>query len=590
MPLTNEQIASLFEDMAALLEIKGDTIFKIRAYQRAARAIGPLSFPLDDAVHNGMNLKELPGIGDAISKKVQELVTTGEVQAYERLKAELPEGILTLMNIPGIGPRTASLISRELGASTIDAVERAALDGRLAEFPRMGEKTAQNILRHIRSLRTKDQRMPIGEALPVAEGVISALKLACPAMGPITYAGSLRRWKETVGDIDIIGTSQDPGAVTEAFARLPMVQEVLGQGSKKASVVVSPGLQVDLRIVDGESFGAMVQYFTGSQQHNLRLRDYANQMGLSLNEYGVTVLETGTLEKYSDEEAFYARLGLPLIPPEIREGLWELDLARRDHLPRLVQMSDLKGDLHVHSDWTDGQDSLESMISAAADRGYQYLALTDHSGGRGIANGLTADRLLHQMEALRSLEDRYPIKVLYGSEVDIRADGSLDYPDDFLEGLDVVVASVHSSLGQDAPTMTRRLIRAMEHPCVTVIGHPTCRLLGSRQPVELDMEAVFQSARETGTALEINSSPERLDLRDSHVLRAQELGVPLVISTDAHTITRLDMMRFGVGVARRGWCEAEDILNTLPAGELLAFLETPKSRRTSLLASRKPEG
>ena len=586
MPTSNEEIADLFENLATLLEMKGDSIFKIRAYQRASRTISQLPFSLELAATDGKALKGIPGIGDAISNKIQEMVNTGRVQTYERLKGELPDGVLTLMNVPGIGPKTAMLMAQELGATTVESVEKAIHDGRLAALPRMGEKTTQNILRHIRSLRTKDHRMPLGQALAVAERVILALRESCPGIGEISSAGSLRRWKETVGDIDIMGTAEDPDPVMDTLVSLPAVQEVIARGPKKTSVVVEPGLQVDLRIVEADSYGAMLQYFTGSQQHNIRLRDYANQRGLSLNEYGITQVETGKLEKYADEEGFYARLGLPLIPPEIREGLWELDLAEQRGLPELVEVSDIKGDMHVHSEWSDGRDTLERMVQAAVGCGYEYVALTDHSAGRGIANGLSEEKLLQQIEALRSMGERYPIKILCGSEVDIRADGSLDYPDQLLDRLDVVVASVHSSMGQDSAKMTQRVIAAMHNPHVTVIGHPTCRLLGSREPVDVDMEALCRAALETGTALEINAAPERLDLKDTHVLRAKEMGVPLMISSDSHSYAHLDHIRFGVAVARRGWCEATHIVNTLAGDMFQAFIKTPKPRRMSVFADR----
>ena len=587
MPASNEDIAELFENMAALLEMKGDTVFKIRAYQRAARTIENLPFVVEQAATDGMDLKSVPGIGKAISEKIHELIGTGQVQTYEKLKGELPKGVLTLMNIPGVGPKTAILIAKESGSGTIESVEEAILDGRIAALPRLGDKTAQNILRQIRTLRTKDQRVPIGQALPAAQRIISELRQRCPDLKHISAVGSLRRWRETIGDIDIMATAGDSDQVMDTLAELDGVQQVLVHGPKKTSVVVEPGLQVDLRIVEDDSFGAMLQYFTGSQQHNIRLRDYANQQGLSLNEYGITHLDTGALEKFADEERFYGRLGLPLIPPEIREGVWELEAAAKKTLPALVQISDIKGDLHVHSDWSDGHDPIEQMVEAAVHHGYQYIALTDHSAGRGVANGLSNDRLLQQVEILRSLDERYPLKVLCGSEVDIRADGSLDYPDELLERLDVVVASVHSAMGQDSRQMTERVITAMQNPHVTIIGHPTCRLLGKRDPVELDIETLFRSALETGTALEINAAPERLDLKDSHVLRAVELGVPLVISTDAHSETQLEHVQFGIGVARRGWCEARHVINTLPVEDFLAFIHAPKPQRMAILGERQ---
>ena len=425
-----------------------------------------------------------------------------------------------------------------------------------------------------------------GRRRPRISCAISALcaprTSAC--LGQISPAGSLRRWQETVGDIDIMATENGPLRAMDALVTLPMVQEVLGHGPKKSSVVLEPGLQVDLRIVEADSFGAMIQYFTGSKQHNIRLRDYANQKGLSLNEYGITSLETGFLEKFGREEDFYERLGLQYIPPEIREGLWEIGMAEERALPELVQVSDIKGDLHVHSDWSDGHDPLEQMLQAAVDQGYEYVALTDHSSGRGIANGLSPERLLQQIQTLADLQKHYPIKVFSGSEVDIRADGTLDYPDELLEKLDVVVASVHSAMGQSEEKMTQRVIKAMENPHVTAIGHPTCRLLGSREPVDVDMEALFKAAVETGTSLEINGTPERLDLKDLHVLTARERGVPLIITTDSHAQGHLEKMRFGVAVAGRGWCEARHIVNTLPLEDFLGFLRTPKPRRMEYLA------
>ncbi|MCH8224882.1 MAG: DNA polymerase/3'-5' exonuclease PolX [Chloroflexi bacterium] len=590
MTVSNEAIAELFENMGTLLEMKGDTVFKIRAYQRAARTIGQLSFPLEQAVQDGMDLKKIPGVGRAISDKIKELLQTGQVSAHQRLLSELPEGVLTLMDIPGIGPKTAMLIAKDLGVSTIQGVEQAARDGSMAALPKLGEKAAENILRHIQTLGTKDRRTPIGQALPLAEEIIAALRNRCSTIGDLFPAGSLRRWEETIGDIDLVGTSSQPEEAAEALVSLPMVQQVLVHGPKKTSVVVEPGIQVDIRLCEPESFGALLQYFTGSQQHNIRLRDYANRRGLSLNEYGITDLKTDAVDHFADEAAFYQRLGLPYIPPELRTGTWELEAAQNDDLPDLVQAGDLKGDLHLHSEWSDGSDPMEKMVEAAMDQGYEYMALTDHSSGRGIANGLSPQRLADQIGLLHALQDRYPISILCGSEVDIRADGTLDYSDELLGQLDVVVASVHSAMGQDSDTMTRRIIKAMEHPAVTIIGHLTTRLLGQREPVQLDLEAILQAARATGTALEINASPERLDLKDTHAHRARELGVPLVISTDSHHHAHLGKRRFGVAVARRAWCEPVHILNTLPRDQFLRFIRTPKPARLEVFDARLKQG
>ena len=587
MAPTNEQIAELFENMGSLLEMKGDTIFKIRAYQRAARIIEQLSSPLAQAVENGEDLTKIPGVGKAISEKIAEFIGTGQVAAYQRLLEELPTGVLDLKDIPGIGPKTAVAIGVELGISTVEGVAEAAADGRLAGLPRMGQKAADRILRHIEAFQAIGSRTPIGQALPIAEEVIAALRKQCPEIGPLFPAGSLRRWEETIGDIDLIGTAPDPEAVGDALVALPMVKDVLVHGPKKTSVVVESGMQIDLRIGEPGTFGALLQYFTGSQQHNIRLRDYANRKGLLLNEYGIINTETGKVEEFADEEGFYARLGLPWMPPELRTGVYELDAGLADSLPRLIQATDLKGDLHLHSEWSDGNDPIELMIEATEAQGYEYMALTDHSASLGVANGLTNERLESQISLLRSMQKNYDITILCGSECDIRANGDMDYPDEILAQLDWVVASVHSAMGQDQATMTARIIKAMEHPSVTIIGHLTTRLLGQREPVEFDLEAVLQAARNTGTALEINASPERLDLKDTHAYRARELGVPLVINTDSHHHTHLDKRRFGVAVARRAWCRPEDILNTMSREEFLEVIRTPKPERLSVFDRRR---
>ena len=587
MAPTNEQIAELFENMGSLLEMKGDTIFKIRAYQRAARTIEQLSSPLAQAVENGEDLTKIPGVGKAISEKIAEFIGTGQVAAYQRLLEELPPGVLDLKDIPGIGPKTAVAIGVELGISTVEGVAEAAADGRLAGLPRMGQKAADSILRHIEAFQAIGSRTPIGQALPIAEEVIAALRKQCPEIGPLFPAGSLRRWEETIGDIDLIGIAPDPEAVGDALVALPMVKDVLVHGPKKTSVVVESGMQIDLRIGEPGTFGALLQYFTGSQQHNIRLRDYANRKGLSLNEYGITNTETGKVEEFADEEGFYARLGLPWMPPELRTGVYELDAGLADSLPRLIEATDLKGDLHLHSEWSDGNDPIELMIEATEAQGYEYMALTDHSASLGVANGLTNERLESQISLLRSMQKNYDITILCGSECDIRANGDMDYPDEILAQLDWVVASVHSAMGQDQATMTARMIKAMEHPSVTIIGHLTTRLLGQRKPVEFDLEAVLQAARDTGTALEINASPERLDLKDTHAYRARELGVPLVINTDSHHHTHLDKRRFGVAVARRAWCRPEDILNTMSREEFLEVIHTPKPERLSVFDRRR---
>ncbi|MBM4444535.1 MAG: DNA polymerase/3'-5' exonuclease PolX [Chloroflexi bacterium] len=569
--MNNSHIARVFQDIADLLELKGETPFKIRAYQKAIRSIEQLPVGLDQLRQEG-KLRDVPGVGEAIEKKIVELLTTGRLKYYEELRSEFPPGVISLLQVPGIGPKTAMRLSTELGIRSLEELEGAIIDGRVEGLYRLGEKTAENILHHLRSMRTKEQRIPIGTALPLAEEIMASLRQTSPIRN-LTPAGSLRRFRETIGDIDLMGTADDGEAVIESFTRLPLVKEVLARGGTKASVVTHRGLQADLRVVEHDDFGSLLQYFTGSKQHNIALRERGQRQGLKLSEYGITTLDDGRLERFSTEEGFYGRLGLEFIPPELREGQHEIERAEEHSIPRLLEPADVKGDLHLHSDWSDGRDSIEAMAVAARGLGYEYIAVTDHSRGLGIAHGLNEERLRAQTSEIRKLnENLHGIRVLSGTEVDIRADGSLDLPDEILANLDVVIAAVHSALSQDEDRMTRRLLGAMENPHVDIIAHPTGRLLGQREPVALGMEAIFRAAARTGTALEINCMPDRLDLRDIHIFRARELGVRLALGTDAHGTEHLSNVRFAVGMARRGWGEARHFLNTMPVEELLAWL------------------
>ena len=586
--MDNSQIAEVFENIAALLQMKGETVFTVRAYQRAARTIDRLATQLDQMVRDEQDLTEIPGIGKAISGKIRELAETGSLGYYEKLKQEFPDGFLELMQVPGIGPKTVMRLWKELDITTLAALERGIENGSVAALPRLGKKAADNILRHLNMARSKDQRYPVGRALRISERLVGALKEQCPSLIRMAVAGSLRRFEETIGDIDLVCTAGDPQQVLDALVSQPNVAEVLAHGGTKASIVTDEGIQVDLRVVDDSRFGSLLQYFTGSQQHNIRLREHAQKMGLSLNEYGITTSKSSQVEEFAEEDRLYARLGLQYVPPELRLGMYEFEPARGKQLPDLVQVSDIRGDLHVHTDWSDGRDAMELMVAAAKERGLEYVAITDHSSGRGIANGLSVDRLRSQIAQVREVEARIGgIRVLCGMEMDIRADGSLDYPDDVLQDLDWVIGSIHSAMGQDSARMTERIVMAMRNPHVAVIGHLSTRLIGQRPPISCDFEAVFRAAAETGTALEINASPERLDLKDSHVYRARQLGVPLVISTDAHTSETLDNTRFGVAVARRGWCEAKNILNTRPVSKFLSFLRMEKSLRANAFASHE---
>ncbi|OPY84363.1 MAG: DNA polymerase/3'-5' exonuclease PolX [Syntrophus sp. PtaU1.Bin208] len=571
--MKNTEIAGIFEQMANFLEIKGENPFKIRAYRRAAQIVEHLPREIAVMLAVGEDLKALPGIGQAIAAKMEEMVRTGHLTAWETLKKSLPEGLSDLLEIPGIGPKTAYRLAAELGISSVDSLEEAIQQGKVASLFRLGDRTAENLLHQIQSLRRKDQRIPLGQALPVVEEVLSPLRLL-PGVKNLLTAGSLRRFRETVGDIDLMGTADNPEAVIRSFLSLPLVREVLAHGPTKASVILADGLQADLRMVEHEAFGSLLQYFTGSRQHNIALRTRMQKKGLKLSEYGITDVATDQLEKFATEEAFYGRLGMQYIPPEIREDHGEIDLAARNALPELVQRSDIRGDLHVHTNWSDGAASLEVMARAAKAAGYSYLAITDHSGGLGVAGGLNEERLLKQQEVIRRLNEQLEgIRLLSGIEVNILADGRLDLSDEILAGLDVVVASVHSALNQNEAKMTKRILRALENPHVDILAHPTGRLIGKREPVAVDLEAVFQGAAAHRKILEINCMPNRLDLQDVSIYRARELGILLAISTDAHRPEHFELIRFGIGMARRGWCQPSSILNSRPVKEVLACLK-----------------
>ena len=584
--MTNTEIAEAFETIVSLLEIKGEKSFTIRAYQRAARTIERLPADIDSMVRKGEDLTEIPGIGKAISAKISELVSTGEMSYLDRLKAEFPDGVLDLVRVPGLGPKTVVRIWKELDVTSIDALEAALDDGRIASLPRMGRKSADNIGRAIKFARSKTDRLPISRAMDISRRVTNHLESSCPSIDRLVICGSLRRFEETIGDLDIVCVTKDQSAALDALVSMDTVAEVLGHGDKKASVMLDSGVQVDLRVSGPEHLGAMLQYFTGSLHHNVRLREIASGLGLSLNEYGLRNVESGELETYATEADLYERLHLQYVPPELRQGGAEIEAARDGRIPDLVKTSDIRGDLHTHTDWSDGRDPMEVMLADAKDRGLEYIAVTDHSVGRGIANGLSVERLKRHGAKLRQLEsDIGGVKVLRGTEMDIRADGTLDYPNDVLEDLDWVVASVHSAMGQDAATMTRRIISAMNNPHVSAIGHLSTRLIGERRPIDADYEALFRAAADTGTALEINGSLERLDLKDAHISLARVVGAPLVINTDAHTTEGLGNLEYGARQARRGWCEARHIVNCLSLDDFISWLKLDKRDRTRALSA-----
>ena len=584
--MTNSEIAEAFETIVSLLQMKDEKSFTVRAYQRAARTIERLPRDVDAMIGDGDDLTDIPGIGKAISSKINELVTTGEMGFLDRLKAEFPPGILDLVEIPGLGPKTVVRVWKELDVTSVEALSAAIEDGRVASLPRMGAKSAENILRSIQFARSKSDRTPIARATEIAARAKAYLEARCPGISRLVVCGSLRRFEETVGDLDLVCVADDPQAALDALATMESVEEVLVHGDRKVSVVLNSGIQVDLRVAESSYVGAMLQYFTGNLHHNVALREAATGLGLSLNEYGLKHIDTGEVEVFRTEEDLYARLGLQFIPPELRQGGTEIQDARSRSLPQLVQASQIRGDLHSHTDWSDGRDSMEQMVAAAHDRGLEYIAVTDHSVGRAIANGLSVERLERHGRMLRqAAADVGGIHVLHGTEMDIRADGSLDYPDEVLAGLDWVVASIHSAMAQDSDTMTRRVISAMKNPYVSAIGHLSTRLIGERKPVDADYDAIFRAAADTGTALEINGSLERLDLKDTHIRRARELGVPLVIDSDAHMVESLRNLDYGARLARRASCESRHIVNCMGLDDFLSWLKLDKMDRSKALSA-----
>lgn len=576
--MKNQQIAKIFNEMAELLELKDENVFRIRAYRRAGQTID--SLPKDVTDLSDEELTALPGIGKDLAGKIKEYLSTGKIAKHEELKKDIPSGVLELLNVPGLGPKKAKQLYETLGIVSIDELETAAKGGRLKGLPGIQEKTIDNILKGIELIRRGSERRPLGRVLPLAQSIVNCLKDSAP-VGRIEVAGSIRRMKETVKDIDILTTSKRPEEVMEAFVRLPQVMRVLAHGSTKSSVATEDGIQVDLRVVDEDSFGAALQYFTGSKEHNIKLREMAVKAGLKLNEYGVFKVPGEKRIGGRTEEEMYKALSLPWIPPELREDSGEIEAAAAGRLPRLISLEDIRGDLHVHTNWSDGGHDLDRIIEASRKKGYEYIAITDHTKGLGVAHGLDEKRLSDEVKLIDRANERLSgFKVLKGTEIDIRSDGSLDLPDEALSGLDIVVASIHSGFKQSKDQITRRLISAIRNPCVSVIAHPTGRLIGERDAYEVDIDAVLREAARHGVAMEINAYPLRLDLNDQHVRLAKEYGVMLVISTDTHTIDQFDFMSYGVSAARRGWVEKKDVLNTLPYEQVIRRLKICKPKGT----------
>lgn len=565
--MKNQEIVTIFNDIADILEIKGENPFRIRAYRRAALNIESLSTDIVSTPKD--ELMKIPGIGQDLAGKILEYIKTGKMQAYEDLKKEVPEGLSSLLSVPSLGPKTAKLLFEKLQVKDLDDLARLAREHKLLGLPGIKEKTEENIIKGIEMLKRGMERQPLGKVLPMAKDIMEYLKTHGP-VNQITIAGSIRRWKDTVKDIDILATSDDPKAVMKAFVHLPHVKDVLMQGPTKTSVIIQEGLQVDLRVVEEDSFGAALAYFTGSKAHNIRLREMAVRADLKINEYGVFREKDDKKLGGKKEEDVYRLLGLPFIAPELREDSGEIEAAIEGRLPHLIGSSDIRGDLHVHTKRSDGSHDFDELIREAKKRGYEYIAITDHSKGLGIARGLSEERLLEEKAEITALNKKLKgFRLLAGVEVDIRSDGRLDFTDDILKQMDIVVASIHSGFRQNREQITRRLTAAMRNPCVSVIAHPTGRLIGERDPYDVDMHEVLRVAKETGTAIEINAYPLRLDLNDAYAKMAKDIGIRLVISTDTHITKQFDYMEYGVAIARRGWLEKEDVLNTMDYHSLL---------------------
>jgi DNA polymerase (family 10) len=579
MPRPNDEVAALLGEYAELLSITGGDAFKARVYSRAARAIK--GYSADISQLGPGELRQIPGVGKSIADKVTEYLSTGSIRVVEELRAGIPAGVREMTAIPALGPSRALQLHAELGIGSVDQLTEAIRAGRLRDVKGFGAKSEDRILRGIELLRQSGERVLLSVGLETAEEIVAALR-AVPGCIRCAYAGSLRRMRETVGDIDILATvAGGPGGgaagstapLMAAFIALPGVAEVIATGDTKTSVRTQRGVQVDLRVVPDDSWGAALQYFTGSQAHNVRIREIAVRRGLRLSEYGLFRVESGERIASRTEEEIYQALGMSWVPPCLREDGGEVEAALRGELPHLVGEQDLRGDLHTHTNLTDGVSSLEAMVTAAAGRGYEYYAITDHAPDL-VMHRMTDEKMLAQREQVAALADsaRPGLTLLHGSELNIGPDGGVDWPGDFLAGFDICVASVHSHFGQPKAQMTRRFVQACENPYVNVIGHPLTRIIGRRGPVDVDLDELFAACARTGTALEINGSPHRLDLPAEHVRRARQAGVKFAVDSDAHATVELDYPRYGAATAQRGWLTADDVINAWPLERLRAFL------------------
>ena len=572
--MKNRDVAELLQKVADLLSIRGDNIHRVLSYQRAAESVSALGRDINQVYADG-ELTTIPGIGKTLAAKIEEMLTTGQLSFYERLAEEMPPSLVELLRVEGLGPKRVKQVYEVLGVTTLAELTAAAQGGKLRTLPRMGAKSEARILAAIEALaRHGDDRTPLGVAWPIAQEIMAILR-AVPGVTKTAVAGSLRRMREMIGDIDLLVAATEAELVMERFCTLENIEMVAARGPTKSRIVLLNGLGVDLRVLPVERWGTLLSYFTGSKDHNVHLRELALKQGLSLNEHSFTPVDGGEEILCATETAVYEVLGLPYIPPVLREAQGEIRAARVGRLPSLVQLSDIVGELHLHTTWSDGKMRVLEMAQAARADGLNYIVVTDHSVSLGIANGLSVERLWQQREEVRAADEAMGLdfRVLHGTEMEIKADGSLDYPDEVLAELDFVIASLHTGLSQPKRQVTDRLLNAIHNPHVDMIGHPTGRLLPDRAGADLDMDEILTAATATGTILEINANPNRLDLRDSHVRLALELGVLLAINTDAHHVDHLSLRHYGVATAQRGWARAEDVVNTWSVERLLAYVQ-----------------
>jgi DNA polymerase (family 10) len=576
MPRANDEVAELLQEYSDLISISGGDAFKARAYEKAARSVA--GYHGEVASLDVKGLGRIPNVGGSIAEKIKEYLESGSIAALERLRGQIPDGVRSLMAIPSLGPKKAMKLYEELHVASPEELLDALHDQRLRGLPGFGPRTEENLLRGIQQLQGSGDRVLLGVAFDLAEEILAVLRDET-AVRRCDYAGSLRRMRETIGDIDLLVASEEPEPVMDAFTSMSYVSRVLARGSTKSSVLTTKGLQVDLRVVEPAVWGAALQYFTGSKAHNVRIREMAVRKGLKLSEYGLFRVKGNKLIVAETEEEVYERLGLPWIPPTLREDRGEVDAALEGELPLVVQERDIRGDLHTHTDLTDGVAPLEEMVAAARARKLTYYAVTDHAELLYMQR-MTKEKMLAQRRRLEELRGDGDMVLLHGTELNIQPDGSVDWDEEFLDGFDVCVASVHSHFNQSKDEMTRRIIRALEHPYVNILGHPTARQIGRRPPIDFDVEEVFRTAARTGTALEINSFPDRLDLGDELAGWARELGAVFAVDTDAHSPIHLPNVRYGVAMAQRGWVTKAEVINTWPLGKLKRFLAKGRPGRS----------